>query len=123
MSKKIDRTKGRRFGKKNTGRIYERNPMTGKIRSRVPGDYGNETEEIIKSSRKITTSAQTAISRSEILDEIWAADKLNKDGKWYVSLSDVCAILGEDYASKEEKVTYPEFVEKHYKKDDAGKDQ
>jgi len=88
----------RRFGVKNSGAIYRRH-------------------------KKITTSAQSAISRSEILDEIWAADKLNKDGKWYVSLSDVCAILGEDYASKEEKVTYPDFVEKHYKKDDAGKDQ
>ena len=114
MSKKIDRTKGRRFGKKNTGTIYERNPMTGEIRSRAQQHWSGE---------KITTSAQSAISRSEILDEIWAADKLNQNGKWYVKLSDVCAILGEDYASKEEKVTYPEFVEKHYKKDDAGKDQ
>ena len=47
---------------------------------------------------KITTSAQSAISRSEILDEIWAADKLTHDGHWYVKLSDVAEILGEDYA-------------------------
>ena len=52
--------------------------------------------------KKITTRAQTAISRSEILDEIWAANKHIKDGEWYVRLSDVCAILGEDYARKEQ---------------------
>jgi len=52
-------------------------------------------------SEKITTSAQSAISRSEVLDEIWAANKHTIDGKWYVSLSDVCAILGEDYASRQ----------------------
>ena len=49
---------------------------------------------------KITTTAQTAISRSEILDEIWAAKKHVKDGDWYVRLSDVCAILGEDHATR-----------------------
>lgn len=49
---------------------------------------------------KITTKAQKAISRSEILNEIWAAKKHTIDGKWYVSLSDVCAILGEDYAKQ-----------------------
>ena len=47
------------------------------------------------------TKAQQAISRSEVLDEIWAANKHTIDGKWYVSLSDVCAILGEDYVSRE----------------------
>ena len=67
-------------------KIFERNPDTGKIRSR-------EMHE--------PTKAQQAISRSEILDEIWAAKKHTIDGKWYVSLSDVCEILGEDYARKE----------------------
>jgi len=47
------------------------------------------------------TKAQQAMSRSEILDEIWAAQKHIKDGDWYVRLSDVCAILGEDYATRE----------------------
>jgi len=94
MSKKIDRTKGRRFGKKNTGRIYERNPMTGEIRSRAQQHWSGE---------KITTSAQSAIGRSEILDEIWAAPKYTVDGKWYVCLTDVCEILGEDYASRQDK--------------------
>ncbi len=50
--------------------------------------------------RVTTTPAQKAITRSEILDEIWAATKHIKDGEWYVKLSDVCNILGEDYARK-----------------------
>ena len=98
MSKKIERTKGRRFGKKNTGTIYERNPMTGKIRSREINHP--TTDEIIEFNRKNATTAQSAMSRSEILDEIWAANKHVKDGEWYVKLSDVCAILGEDYVSR-----------------------
>ena len=52
--------------------------------------------------RVATTLAQAAISRSEILDEIWAANKTLKDGQWYVRLSDVCAILGEEYARQEQ---------------------
>ena len=68
-------------------KIFERNPDTGEIRSR-------EMHE--------PTKAQQAISRSEILDEIWAANKTLKDGEWYVRLSDVCAILGEDYARQEQ---------------------
>ena len=54
-------------------------------------------------SKKITTTAQTAISRSEILDEIWAANKVTHNGHWYVKLSDVAEILGEDYARQEAK--------------------
>jgi len=67
-------------------KIFERNPDNGDIRSR----------DIIE-----PTKAQQAISRSEILDEIWAAKKYTVDGKWYVCLSDVCEILGEDYATRE----------------------
>jgi len=67
-------------------KIYERNPDSGEIRSR---------------DIDLTTKAQKAMSRSEILDEIWAANKHIKDGEWYVKLSDVCAILGEDYASRQ----------------------
>ena len=52
--------------------------------------------------RVMTTPAQKAITRSEILDEIWAANKTLKDGQWYVRLSDVCAILGEEYARQEQ---------------------
>ena len=47
------------------------------------------------------TKAQRAISRSQILDEIWAADKHTHNGHWYVKLSDVAAILGEDHAKQE----------------------
>ena len=61
----------------------------------------DKTNSRSASPEKITTNAQKAISRSEILDEIWAANKHTVDGKWYVSLSDVCAILGEDYVSRE----------------------
>jgi hypothetical protein len=68
-------------------KIYERNPDTGEIRSRDMHE---------------PTKAQEAISRSEILDEIWAANKTLKDGEWYVRLSDVCAILGEEYARQEQ---------------------
>jgi len=74
---------------KSMAKIYERNPDTGEIRSR--DQHGVKA-----------TKAQQAISRSEILDEIWAANKHVKDGEWYVKLSDVCAILGEDYARKEQ---------------------
>ena len=52
-------------------------------------------------SKKFTTKAQRAISRSQILDEIWAADKHTHNGHWYVKLSDVAAILGEDHAKQE----------------------
>ena len=76
-------------------KIFERNPDTGEIRSRDAGFIKHK--DMIKQS----TNAQQAISRSEILDEIWAANKHTIDGKWYVSLSDVCEILGEDYARKE----------------------
>ena len=71
-------------------KIFERNPDTGEIRSR----------DIEK--RVATTPAQAAISRSEILDEIWAANKVTHNGHWYVKLSDVAEILGEDYARKEQ---------------------
>jgi|TARA_A100001201_G_scaffold853_3_gene2254 hypothetical protein len=72
-------------------KIFERNPDSGEIRSRDFGDYGNE--KIIKKGR---TTFEKASIRSEILDEIWAANKKVVDGKWYVSLTDVCEILGED---------------------------
>ena len=64
-------------------KIYERNPDTGEIRSR---------------EFRTPTKAQLAMDRSEILDEIWAADKVTVDGHWYVRLSDVCEILGDEYA-------------------------
>ena len=74
---------------KSMAKIYERNPDTGEIRSRD------------QHSAK-ATKAQKAITRSEILDEIWAANKHIHNGDWYVRLSDVCDILGEDYAREEQ---------------------
>ena len=47
-------------------------------------------------AEKITTKAQEAINRSEILDEIWAANKVTHNGHWYVKLSDVAEIVGGD---------------------------
>ena len=79
-------------------KIYERNPDTGEIRSRKVGDpIGSE-----RIDRPGATKAQAAISRSEILDEIWSANKVTHNGHWYVKLSDVAEILGEDYARKEQ---------------------
>ena len=79
-------------------KIFERNPDNGEIRSReVGGPIGSE--KIVKPG---VTKAQKAISRSEILDEIWAANKHIVNGDWYVRLSDVCDILGEDYAREEQ---------------------
>ena len=69
-------------------KIFERNPDTGEIRSR---------------DMHQPTKARAAISRSEILDEIWAAEKHTHNGHWYVRLSDVAEILGEDYARQESK--------------------
>ena len=83
---------------KSMAKIYERNPDTGEIRSRNIGDpIGSE-----KIVRPGVTKAQKAITRSEILDEIWAANKHIVNGDWYVRLSDVCDILGEDYAREEQ---------------------
>ena len=67
---------------------------------RTTGTGRSESNYNFPTREKITTSAQSAMTRSEILDEIWAANKHIKDGEWYVKLSDVCAILGEDYARK-----------------------
>ena len=76
-------------------KIYERNPDNGEITSRNKGDYNNK-----KVIRKGRTNFEKALNRSEILDEIWSADKHTIDGHWYVKLSDVCAILGEDANEK-----------------------
>ena len=34
--------------------------------------------------------------RKEVLDELWAAPKVNHEGHWYVRLSDVVKIIGDD---------------------------
>ena len=64
------------FKEKIMAKIYERNPDTGKVRS-----------------REIKEPTSTNI-REEILSEVWAANKRVVDGKWYVELSQVAEIIG-----------------------------
>jgi len=106
-------------------RIYERNSETGQIRSRKPGDHGNERiEEVGKVMRgqardlqvdaynenaKIEETIEGNINevmdkvihplrgriRAEALSELWAANKLNHEGHWYIRLTDVVNIMGD----------------------------
>ena len=78
--------------KKNSGElIYERNPDTGAIRARKIGDHGNE--RIINSDE---VKAGPVDLRQEIASDIWAANKVNHQGHWYVRLSDVLRIIEGD---------------------------
>jgi hypothetical protein len=76
------------------GRIYERNPDNDQIRSRKKGDYGNETIEgnIDEVMDKVIHPVRKRI-REEVLDELWAANKLNHEGHWYIRLSDTIKII------------------------------
>ena len=89
MSKKLDNAAQMNEVEK---RIYERNPDTGQIKSRKKGDYGNERIE--EAMDKVIHPLRKRI-RKEVLEELWAADKLNKDGYWYIKLTDVIKIIGE----------------------------
>ena len=105
---------------KKEKRIYERNPDSGVIRSRKPGDYGNERTEYLKSEiaagghhdgyvmeglKKEKEYLQDKMNamhydiqgrvRREVLNELWAANKVNHEGKWYVQLSEVVNIIGD----------------------------
>ena len=73
-------------------KIYERNPDTGKVRSRKIVDpmKGDEDQDEGLSYDKPTTSN----IRESILSDIWAANKKVVDGKWYVELSQVAEIIG-----------------------------
>jgi len=85
-------------------RIYERNPDTGQIRSRKKGDYGNESiiktskvmkeqsKELIQSMDKVVHPLRNLV-REEVLDELWAANKVNHKGHWYVRMSDIVKII------------------------------
>jgi hypothetical protein len=78
---------------KKEERIFERNPDTGEIRSRKPGDYGNERiERIGKVSKKMRE--QAIDMREEILNELWGANKKVVNGKWYIELSQAIKIIG-----------------------------
>ncbi len=87
-------------------RIFERNPDTGQIRSRKKGDYGNES--IIKTSKVMREQSKELVEamdkvvhplrkriREEVLDELWAANKVNHNGHWYIRMSDIVKIIGE----------------------------
>lgn len=85
-------------------RIFERNPDTGQIRSRKKGDYGNESiiktskvmkeqsKELIQSMDKVVHPLRNLV-REEVLDELWAANKVNHKGHWYVRMSDIVKII------------------------------
>ena len=79
---------------KKEERIFEKNPDTNIIRSRKPGDYGNERIEgsIDEVMDKVIHPIRKRI-RAEVLDEIWAAPKVNHEGHWYVRLADVVNII------------------------------
>jgi len=66
------------------GKIFERNPDTGEIRSRKSGDYGNERIE------------QVAEIRQDIISDLWACRKKVVDGKWYIELSQAVKIISNE---------------------------
>jgi hypothetical protein len=101
-------------------RIYERNPDTGVIKSRKAGDYGNErieyleseigaaghhdgyTLEGLKNEKEYLQDKMDSMHydiqgkvRREVLNELWAANKVNHNGHWYVRLSEVVNIIGD----------------------------
>jgi len=70
---------------KKEERIFERNPNTGEVRSRPVRSMEQVMEEMV--------SPIVPRMRAEMLDEVWAADKINHQGHWYVRLADVCRIM------------------------------
>ena len=70
---------------KKEARIFERNPDTGRIRSRQ-ARFG-------AGSAKPQAAAPADLTQ-DILQDIWAANRKVIDGKWYVELTQVCAIIG-----------------------------
>tara|TARA_R100001443_G_scaffold114545_1_gene130708 strand:+ start:829 stop:1125 length:297 start_codon:yes stop_codon:yes gene_type:complete len=94
---------------KKEQRIFERNSDTGQIRSRKKGDYGNEKidypsqDDIIAFNQSQAKEMEEAIDqvinpvrkriREEVLDELWAANKVNHQGHWYIRMSDIVKII------------------------------
>ncbi len=70
---------------KKEARIFERNPDTGRIRSRRARFGAGSAKQRAKAPADL---------RTNILNDIWAANKKVVDGKWYVELAQVCAIIG-----------------------------
>ena len=77
-------------------RIYEKKD-DGTIRSRKIGDYGNERDEKSIAMRydEMEDIAIQHRVRKEVLEELWAANKVNHQGHWYVRLTDVVNIVGD----------------------------
>ena len=69
----------------NGQRIFERNPDTGQIRSRKPGDYGNE--EMIKMNEEMMANpllpnadrGDEDMDEGESRDEQWYVDQYNRN--------------------------------------------
>ena len=85
-------------------RIFERNPDSDQIRSRKKGDYGNERiEKVSKVMRNQAKNLDVVMDkvinpvrkriREEVLDELWAANKVNHNGHWYIRMSDIVKII------------------------------
>jgi len=64
------------------------------ISSDIQVDAYNENTKLEDVMDKVIHPVRKRIRR-EVLEELWAADKLNKDGYWYVKLTDVIKIIGE----------------------------
>jgi hypothetical protein len=82
---------------KKEQKIYERNPDTGEVRSRNKGDYGNE-KTLQSVANEMLEPMHYDIQhrvRKEVLEELWAANKVNHQGHWYVRLTDVVKIVGD----------------------------
>jgi len=79
---------------KKEKRIYERNTDSGVIKSRKSGDYGNETIEPSSLDYSKQLEGQHKV-RKEVLNELWAANKVNHEGHWYVRLTDIVNIVGD----------------------------
>jgi hypothetical protein len=63
-------------------------------------DYSPPTqEEIIAFNRKQAHAMHNEIQhrvREDVLTELWAANKVNHEGHWYIRLTDVVNIIGVD---------------------------
>ena len=64
--------------------------MAGWITSKK--DFEDMTKLYLDDSEHLGRLGQT--DREEILSEVWGAKKKLIDGKWYVELSEVAAIIG-----------------------------
>jgi len=98
MSKKLDNTSQMNEVEQKAGRIYERNPDTGELRSREAGIHGDEKieeKEYLQDKMNAMHYDIQGRVRREVLNELWSANKVNHNGHWYVQLSQVVNIIGD----------------------------